>query len=90
MSVPKSDLRNAGILSALTREIVTGEDALTNPGDTFIYGLVVGILLHQTAPRSAEQLRQEVEAIVAKDKTPEQVEVYLRNLVDLFDLSADR
>jgi hypothetical protein len=90
MSPVKTTLHNAKVLSAVTREVVTGEEALTNPGDTFIFGLVIGVLLHQTAPLTAEELRREVEAIVARDKTPEQVEVYLRDVVGLFDTSADR
>lgn len=81
---------NAQVLRAITTEVTTGEDAVDKPADAFIYGVVVGIMLDQSAPNSARDLRHYIEGIVGKDESPERVEVLIRGITDLFDQTADQ
>jgi hypothetical protein len=58
--------------------------------DLWVHGFVVGIALALRAPITARELRQRVESTVADANLPaERIEVYLREVTDLFNRKAD-
>lgn len=78
---------NVAVMKELAREV----SASMNGAASFAYGLVVGLALTGRAPKTAEDLRHEIERLVSdRDfNTPEESEVAIRRVVDLFDRRAD-
>lgn len=78
---------------AVLREIASvASSHVTAKRDAWVHGFSVGIALTLQAPDTAREVRAEIERIVSKDSdtTPEEVEVYLRSIADLFDRSLDK
>lgn len=77
---------------AVLREAAIEVEARMNGRASWVHGLAVGIALAQRAPLTAADLRREIERAVAEidpDESPEQTEVRILGVVDLFDRRAD-
>lgn len=79
---------NVAVMREISREVKANMGA----GPAWAHGFVVGLALAERFPATAIRLRGEIERMVgdADQMTPEQAEVHIRNLVDMFDRSADQ
>lgn len=76
----------------VAREVAAVACKDATPTDAWVHGFAIGVTLALGYPNTARDVRSEVERAVAARAgvTPEEVEVYLRNVSDLFDRSLDQ
>lgn len=88
--MPALQTSNANVARAVEAAGAAGT-AFDTPGAAWLHGLATGLGLGSRAPLTARAMRAEIERLNAEaiGISPEQVEVVLRGLIDVFDTSLD-